>query len=144
MVHVGSTSSKIAGTLANHAQEIGNSRTSELKLIQFISFAIGIIVALLSFFIPFVTGNLFDVIQKVVNLVVSPLFVLFFMALFIPFSTDRGAMAGGVISLIVAVMIAFFEIFGVKSLWIMPASLITGITSGIVLSFVETKRIGVM
>ncbi|WP_332456234.1 sodium:solute symporter family transporter [Petrimonas sp.] len=84
---------------------------SNLKLIKKTSVIIGIIVALSSFFIPYITGNLFDVIQKVVNLVVAPLFVLFFMALFIPFATDRATFFAGITSLIIAILIAFFEIF---------------------------------
>lgn len=112
---------------------------SDLAKIKVISFTIGIIVALLSFLIPHVPGNLFDVIQKVVNLVVSPLFVLFFMALFIPLSTDKGTVTGGIVSLTVAAMISFFEIFGIKSLWIMPASLMAGVITGIFVSLVEKR-----
>ncbi|MDD3734854.1 MAG: Na+:solute symporter, partial [Candidatus Cloacimonetes bacterium] len=64
---------------------------SDLKLIKKISFILGILVALSTFFLPYITGNLFDIIQKVVNLVVAPLFVLFFMALFVPYATDRSS-----------------------------------------------------
>lgn len=112
---------------------------SDLKLIKKTSVIIGIIVALSSFFIPYITGNLFDVIQKVVNLVVAPLFVLFFMALFIPFATDRATFFAGITSLIIAILIAFFEIFGISSLWIMTLSLLGGVIVGIVISYIDNK-----
>ncbi|KAF5059480.1 Sodium/glucose cotransporter [anaerobic digester metagenome] len=112
---------------------------SNLKLIKKTSVIIGIIVALSSFFIPYITGNLFDVIQKVVNLVVAPLFVLFFMALFIPFATDRATFFAGITSLIIAILIAFFEIFGISSLWIMTLSLLGGVIVGIVISYIDNK-----
>ena len=115
------------------------SDSSDLKFIKKISVIIGIIVALFSFFIPFITGNLFDVIQKVVNLVVAPLFVLFFMALFVPFATDRATALAGIFSLIIAVFIAFFEIFGISSLWIMTLSLLGGVMFGVVFSYIEVK-----
>ena len=114
-------------------------RECNLKFIKKISLIIGIIVALSSFFIPFITGNLFDVIQKVVNLVVAPLFVLFFMALFVPFATDRATTLAGIFSLIIAILIAFFELFGISSLWIMTLSLLGGITFGVVFSYIELK-----
>lgn len=111
----------------------------QLKSIKRISVIIGIGVAGLTFFIPFITGNLFDVVQKVVNLVVAPLFVLFFMALFIPFATDKATTLAGIVSLIIAILISFFGIFGISSLWIMTLSLLVGSTVGVVLSYVESK-----
>ncbi len=114
--------------------------SSDLKFIKKTSVIIGIIVALSSFFIPFITGNLFDVIQKVVNLVVAPLFVLFFMALFIPFATDKATSLAGITSLIIAILIAFFEIFGISSLWIMTLSLLGGIIVGTMISYIDNKR----
>lgn len=114
---------------------------AHLQLIKKISIIIGIAVSLLTFFIPFITGNLFDVIQKVVNLVVAPLFVLFFMVLFIPFATDRATVLAGVISLMIAIAISFFEIFDISSLWIMTLSLIGGIITGIVISYIGKMTI---
>lgn len=124
----------IRGRLGENKNDISN-----LQLIKKTSVIIGIIVALSSFFIPYITGNLFDVIQKVVNLVVAPLFVLFFLALFIPFATDRATFFAGITSLIIAILIAFFEIFGISSLWIMTLSLLGGIIVGIMISYIDNK-----
>lgn len=111
---------------------------AKLRSIKLTSALLGLVISCSCFLISYVTGNLFDVIVKVVNLVVAPLFVLFFMALFIPFATNRATVIAGLLSLVTAILIAFFEIFNIKVLWIMPAALIVGIVTGILLSYLET------
>lgn len=98
-----------------------------LKRIRLISVILGLAVTLACFLVPYVTGNLLDIVIKLVNLVVAPLFVLFFMALFVKSATDAGTVIGGLCSLAVAIAIAFFEISGIQAIWIMPFSLIAGI-----------------
>lgn len=110
-----------------------------LKQIRQISVLIGFAVTLLCFGVGYVQGNLLEVILKVVNLFVAPLFVLFFMALFIPFATQNATLTAGIVSTVVAILIAFFEIFGLKVLWIGPVSLVAGIAVGIFLSLIETR-----
>lgn len=108
-----------------------------LKQVVRLSYWTGAAVIGLSFFVSSVPGNLLDVIMKVVNLFVAPLFVLFFMALFVPFATERGTFVGGVASIIAAVAIAFFGAFGITVLWIMPMSLLTGIGVAVLLSALD-------
>jgi SSS family solute:Na+ symporter len=113
--------------------------TDYLKQVRQISVLIGFAVTLLCFGVGYVQGNLLEVILKVVNLFVAPLFVLFFMALFIPFATQNATLTAGIVSTVVAILIAFFEIFGLKVLWIGPVSLVAGIVAGVFLSFIETR-----
>ena len=108
-----------------------------LKQARTISIIIGGIVTFLCFLVGYVHGNLLEVVIKVVNLFVAPLFVLFFMALFIPFATQFATVTGGIVSALVAIAIAFFEIFGLKVLWIMPVAFISGIGSACILSITE-------
>ncbi|HRN58225.1 MAG TPA: sodium/solute symporter [Agriterribacter sp.] len=108
-----------------------------LKQVKKLSYLTGAIVMALSFFVGEVPGNLLDVIMKVVNLFVAPLFVLFFMALFVPFATGRGTFWAGIISVAVAIAVAFWGAFGITVLWIMPVSLVTGIVAGIILSYAD-------
>lgn len=122
--------------------ERGRKREYTVGTIRVISIVVGILVAAASILVGFVQGNLFDVIVKVVNLIVAPLFVLFFMALFVPGSTDRGVVSGGIFSLIVAVLIAFFSIFGITPLWVMPSSLVAGLAASYVFSLVDRKICG--
>jgi len=115
---------------------------NELKQVQRLSLLIGIVTLILSAAIPYVSGNLYDLSVKVVNLLVSPLFVLFFMVLFIPFATARGTFIGGIVSVIVAVAIAFFGLLGIDVFFITIASLFSGIIAGIICSFIDYKIFG--
>lgn len=119
--------------LDRHFPHLFKSANS-LKKVRLISIFMGLIVSVCSAFVGFIEGNLLDVVIKVVNLVVAPLFVLFFMALFIPGATDRGTFFAGIFSLIVAILIAFYGLFSLSVLMIMPVALIAGILAGIVLS----------
>ncbi|WP_460518404.1 sodium:solute symporter [Cyclobacterium sediminis] len=117
-------------------------KVNQLKRIRILSLFVGIFTLALSLLISRVEGNLYDVIVKVVNLFVSPLFVLFFMALFIPFATARGVLIGGLISIAVAIAVAFFKFMGIEVLFITPASLFSGIVAGIVFSYIDHKFLG--
>jgi Na+/proline symporter len=135
-----SSSAVIQEDVLNRVKKRKEKNTSsELKEIKRTSALLGLAVSCSCFFVSYVTGNLFDVIVKVVNLVVAPLFVLFFMALFIPFATNRSTVIAGLASLLTAVLIAFFEIGNIKVLWIMPAALSVGIAVGVLLSYLETR-----
>lgn len=103
-----------------------------------ISIILGILITTFSLFVGYVEGNVLAITMKVVNLFVAPLFVLFFMALFIPFATQTATLIAGISSVAVAISIAFFEVFGVQFLWIIPFSLLTGIVIGVLLSAIET------
>lgn len=111
--------------------------TGSLRRIRLVSVILGIAVTVACFFVSNVTGNLLDKVIKVVNLVVAPLFVLFFMALFVRKATDLGTIIGGLFSFAVAIAIAFFEIFGIQAIWIMPFALIAGISCAWAASWIE-------
>jgi SSS family solute:Na+ symporter len=55
----------------------------------------------------------------------------------VSFATERGTFLGGIISIVVAISIAFFELFGISVLWIMPSSLIAGVAGGILFSLLD-------
>ena len=67
---------------------------------------------------------------KVVNLLTAPIFVLFFLALFVRWSTPLGAVAATVASISVAVSIAFFKSLRLELLWTSPCSLRSASWSG--------------
>ena len=108
-----------------------------LLQVKKISVFVGIIAIFLSLLVGNVEGNLLDVVIKVVNLFVAPLFVLFFMAIFIPFATSAGTVFGGLFSVAMAVAAAFWEFLGIKVLLIMPFALVTGVVAGMMVSLME-------
>lgn len=111
--------------------------TNELSLAKKLTLLSGVIVLALSFLIGHVPGNLYDVIMKVVNLLVCPLFVLFFMALFVPIATEWGTVVGGLMSVAAAVAVAYFQLFGITVLWISPTALGVGVLAGLIASVVD-------
>lgn len=131
-----SVSSVVSEDLINRFRK-KNRKKDALRQIKELSFVMGIVVLLLSFIIARVPGNLLDVIMKVVNLFVAPLFVLFFMALFVPFATERATFLGGLIAVGVAIAIAFWGVFGITVLWIMPVSLVTGVAGAMCFSMID-------
>ena len=121
------------------------SEKKKIKLATIISFFIGIVIILLSMIMGNVKGNLLELTYKTVNLFVAPLFVPFFMAIFIRFAKPNATFIGTLVSGITAILISFSqELFSmpISFLWIIPGSLIVGIVVSILLSYfplAETK-----
>lgn len=137
---INSVSSVVSEDMINRFKKNAGKGDALLQ-IKRLSLAVGFVILLLSFIIARVPGNLLDVIMKVVNLFVAPLFVLFFMALFVPFARARATFLGGLIAIIVAVSIAFWGVLGITVLWIMPMALVTGILSASILSYLESMLV---
>jgi SSS family solute:Na+ symporter len=116
----------------NEAQQI-----RELKVI---SWVVGLAVVAVSLLASNVEGSLLDRCFKVVNLLTAPLFVLFFMAMFIPWATTAGTWIAAIASTFAAVSIAYFGALGLGILWIMPVSLISGIVAGCLASLAPIGR----
>jgi SSS family solute:Na+ symporter len=108
--------------------------TEQVKTARWVSVLIGAAVIVLTLLVSQAGGNLLEKCFRVVNLLVAPLFVLFFHAMFIRRATTFGAWVGGVCAIVTAVLIAYWEpITGSKGptfLWIMPGSLVVGIVAG--------------
>ena len=137
-----STSSVISEDLLKRFSTNKKTMEKALKQVKFISLAVGVITLLLSIVVSKVEGNLYDIIVKVVNLFVTPLFVLFFLALFVPFATARGTFLGGIFSLVIAIAVAFFGFMGIEVLFITPTSLVAGILMGVIISFADHRLLG--
>jgi SSS family solute:Na+ symporter len=85
-----------------------------------------------------IEGNLAERCFKVVNLLTAPLFVLFFLALFVPWANAVGAWLGLVASTTTAVAIAYSDDLGlnlaINFVWMTPCSLLAGIGVGVAAS----------
>jgi Na+/proline symporter len=128
------TTSVVTVDLIDRFRRVAESEQTHVRRAKLISLAIGVVVVFLSLGIGLVSGNLLAVTNKVTNLLVAPLFLLFFMAMFVPFATTWGTLAGVASGIAVAVAIAFFEVFGLSFIWIMPGSLAVGIAVAVVFS----------
>ncbi len=112
----------------------GDTESGHLRRTKVISAAIGLVVVVMSIGVNQVSGNLLEIAYKVVNLLTAPLFVLFLMAMFVPWSTSFGAIAGALSATVVAIGIGYFSWFGLSFIWIIPCALGTGAAVGMVAS----------
>lgn len=124
--------------------------TDHIRLAKYVSLAVGMIVVALSLFVSVVPGNLLEIAFRVVNLLVVPLFMLFFMAMFVPWATSVGAWSAAICSAFAAATIAYWELLvkwqpiaailesagvatsdsGPSFLFIMPTALVVGLIIG--------------
>ncbi|WP_397568424.1 sodium/solute symporter [Schlesneria sp. T3-172] len=117
------------------------SGEAAVRRLKWLTWIIATIAVLLSLLNTLIAGNLVERSYKIVNLLTAPLFVLFFLALFVRWSNAPGAWLGLIASTATAIVIAFAEDlginFGTKSIvWIVPSSLVVGIVVGTLASAV--------
>lgn len=124
-------------------ERLGWRRPTATRAPKWMAFGIGAVVVLSSTMMGAVPGNITAVTTKTSNLLTTPIFGLFFFALFVPFATPAGAWIGAVCGTATAVLIAFSgPIFGfmadgrdpVSFQWIAPASILVDIVTGCVAS----------
>ena len=114
----------------------------KVRIAKLTSFIIGITVIALSLVVANVRGNLIEMTSKTSNLLVGPLFGLFFFAMFVPFATPLGAAFGSLYGFLAAFLISFGELAGLPPLswqWILPAAVVVNIISGTLFSLVPTR-----
>jgi len=113
-----------------------NAGGTSVRQAKVVSWLVGLAVLLLSLCAGAVGGNLLEKTFTVANLFTAPLFVLFVMAMFIPWATIFGTWIGTTASAAVAIAIAYGGLFGLSFLWITPLSLAIGILFGCLASLV--------
>jgi len=113
----------------------------QVRIARVVSWIIGAFVVSLSLASSLVRGNLLEAANRLVNLLTAPMFVLFFMAMFVRWATPFGTWAAGLSSLAAAAVIAYTDLTPLSFLWIMPGSLAVGIVVGCLVSLLPvTKR----
>ena len=120
------------------------SGRGQVRMAQLLAFGIGSIVVVGSTFMEYVPGNITAVTAKTTNLLVTPIFALFFFALFVPCARPAGVVVGAVCGTATAVLIAFSgPIFGmdphtgldpISFMWIGPTALLVNLASGTLVS----------
>ena len=119
------------------------SESSQIKLDKSISLGIGVVIVLLSLTMGKIKGNLVEVTNKTSNLLTAPLFVPFFMALFVRRASEVGTFIGTLASVAAAVLIGFSAEFfgkGISFVWIMPGSFVAGVLVSMILSFLWPNK----
>ena len=115
-----------------------SSGASTVRRLQAMTWGVAVVVIALSLLNLLIEGNIIERCFKMVNLLTAPLFVLFFLALFVRRSNAFGAWVGLLCSIATAVAIAYAKDLDlpitVSFVWMMPCSLLAGVTAGIVAS----------
>ena len=83
------------------------SDRANFLLTKVLAFGIGVIVISGSSVMEYVPGNFMEMTQRTVELFVTPIFALFFFALFVPFARPAGVLVGTIGGLTTAVLIAY-------------------------------------
>jgi len=126
---------------------------SHVMLSRCLAFGIGAVVVIGSSAIGEVEGNITKVTTKTSNLLTTPIFGLFFFAMFVPFASPRGVWIGAICGTATAVLIAFSgAIFGyipgtefqdpISFQWIAPAAITVNIVTGCLGSLLFPKSGG--
>lgn len=131
-----SASAVITTDFMGRLQRERASQYESVRVARLASVIIGVVAVLLSMFVGQLATNLLELCIKVVNLLTAPLFVLFFLALFVPWAKPRGGIAATIASVGVAAGIAFFKLGGLEFLWSAPAAFVAGIMAGSVVSLI--------
>lgn len=133
-----SSCSVIAADFINRFRTAADPQTVQLRRAKYISAIVGLAVVAMTFLVCLVRGNLLEVAFKVVNLLTAPLFGLFVMALFVPWSTSTGTFAGAAVGIGVVVAINYWEEItgrqGISFFWAMPLGLAAQVATGSLVS----------
>lgn len=135
-----STSAVVTSDFVGRFRAAALSQAEQIRWARWVSVAVGLLAVLLSTVVPYLAENLLEMCIKVVNLLTAPLFVLFFLALFVPWANAPGALAATAAGVGVAVAIAFFEVFDLGFLWSAPASFLAGAAVGTAVSYLARPR----
>ena len=138
---INSACSVITADFVDRFSHFKERKIDHLRRTKMISWIIGILVILSSAVVGLIPGNLMEISYKTVQLLVAPLFVLFFMAMFVPWANSFGTFVAAAVSTAVAVYIAFAGWFfpdrlGLSFIWILPASLAAGMVVGPLVSLI--------
>jgi SSS family solute:Na+ symporter len=116
------------------------SATVDLRTVRWVSVGVGLLVVAFSVLVRGIEGNLFEISQKVVNLLTVPLFALFIMAIFVRWATPFGAFAAALAGFATVSTINFWtQLTGqteppISFLWAMPLALLVETIVGMLAS----------
>jgi SSS family solute:Na+ symporter len=113
---------------------VATSGAAAVNRLKWLTWLVAIVAIAFSLLNTLIKGNLIERCYKIVNLLTAPLFVLFFLALFVRWANAAGAWLGLLSSIVTAVLIAYSKdlgiSLGISFVWMVPCSLVVGISVG--------------
>lgn len=111
-----------------------SSEADTVRRLRRLTWLVALVAVAVSLVNLFIAGNLLERCFKLINLLTAPLFVLFFLALFVRWATGFGAWLGFLASIAAAVTIAYAKDLDlplrINFVWMMPCSLLVGVIVG--------------
>lgn len=133
-----SSSTVIVADFVGRAGGRAMTSAEEVRLARTVSALVGVVAVGLSLLVGGLATNLLELCFKVVNLLTAPIFVLFFLALFVPRATAVAAVVATIASVTAAALVAF----GWEAKWFLwspPAALVAGIAAGSLASLLPVR-----
>jgi len=141
---VNSISAVVMTDLVDRFRSESLTAKARVRAAQLLAVTVGIIVIGASTLIDYVPGNLVEVAKRMTSLLVTPIFTLFFMAMFVRFATPTGANVGAVSGFLTAILVSFWnpliETRSISITWITPTALTVGIVVGCIVSLATRRR----
>ncbi len=128
------------------------SEKQHVNAARWLAFSIGAVAIIGSSAMGWVPGNITSVTNKTSNLLTTPIFGLFFYALFVPFASPAGAWIGTFFGTLTAVLIAFSgpifipgfdpktDLDPISFQWIAPVAITVNIVTGCIASLIFPSR----
>ena len=119
---------------------------NQVSRARWLAFGIGAVVVIGSSFMGAIPGNITAVTTKTANLLSTPIFALFFFALFVPFASPRGVVVGAIFGTATAVLIAFSgpisgaKVDPISFQWIAPVAITVNLVTGCIGSLLMPRR----
>jgi SSS family solute:Na+ symporter len=114
--------------------ETSETQAAVIARMKWLTWVVAAVAIALSLLNTLIEGNLVERCYKIVNLLTAPLFVLFFLALFVRWANAPGAWLGLLSSTATAILIAYANDLGIQLgisfVWMVPCSLLVGIVVG--------------
>ncbi len=144
-----------AVVMTDGLDRFGRAPTSErehVRLARWLAFGIGAVSVIGSSAMGWIPGNITEVTGKTSNLLTTPLFGLFFFALFVPFASPVGVWIGTFCGCVTATLVAFSgpifvpdfnpdaDLNPISFQWISPIAITVDITIGCLASLIFPNR----
>ncbi|MCA8985857.1 MAG: sodium-coupled permease [Planctomycetaceae bacterium] len=122
---------------------VPRTEAAAVRRLQKLTWLVAVVAVSLSMLNLLIQGNLIERCFKLINLLTAPLFVLFFLALFVRWANETGAWLGLLASIATAIAIAYStELglpWGISFVWMMPCALLVGIGVGMLGSLLPVR-----
>lgn len=118
---------------------------SRMRTARLLALGIGFTVVFASSFMDRVPGNFLESSWRTIGIFCTPIFTLFFLALFVRFATQVGAIGGAVVALLTGILIAYWEpltgLLMISFQWIVPVSVVAGVIAGCLVSMIFPQQL---